>query len=67
MVIPKEARKRLGLQAGDQLAVEVEGEKMVLRLRPKNYTSYMLGLGKKVWQGIDATEYIRKERESWEK
>jgi AbrB family looped-hinge helix DNA binding protein len=67
VVIPKEARKRLGLHAGDQLVVEVEGGKVVLHPRPKNYTNYMLGLGKEVWQRIDATEYIRKERESWEK
>jgi len=67
LVIPKEIRKRLGLQAGGELVVELEGEKVVLYPRPKNYTNYMLGLGKKVWQGIDATEYVRKERESWEK
>jgi AbrB family looped-hinge helix DNA binding protein len=67
VVIPKKVRKRLGLHAGDQLVVEVEGEKVVLHPRPKNYTDYMLGLGKKVWQRIDATEYVRKERESWEK
>ncbi len=67
VVIPKEARKRLGLHAGDQLVVEVEGEKVILHPRPKNYTNYMLGLGKEIWQEIDATEYIRKERESWEK
>ncbi|MCD6231859.1 AbrB/MazE/SpoVT family DNA-binding domain-containing protein [Candidatus Aerophobetes bacterium] len=65
VVIPKEARKKLGLHAGDQLIVEVEKEKVVMRPRPKNYTNYMLGLGKKVWQGIDATDYVRKERESW--
>lgn len=65
VVIPKEARKKLNLHAGDQLVVEVEKEKVVMRPRPKNYTNYMLGLGKKVWQGIDATDYVRKERESW--
>jgi len=67
VVIPKKVRKELGLHAGDQLVVEIEGEKVVLHPRPKNYTDYMLGLGKKVWQNIDATEYVRKERESWEK
>jgi len=67
VVIPKKVRKRLGLHAGDQLVVEVEGEKVVLYPRPKNYTNYMLGLGKEVWREIDATEYVRKERESWEK
>jgi len=67
VVIPKKVRKELGLHAGDQLVVEIEGEKVVLHPRPKNYTNYMLGLGKEVWQNIDATEYVRKERESWEK
>jgi len=67
VVIPREARKKLGLRAGDQLAVEVEGEKIILRPRPKNYTDYMLGLGKEIWEGIDASEYVRKERESWKK
>jgi len=65
VVIPKEVRKKLSLHAGDQLIVEIEKEKVVMRPRPKNYTNYMLGLGKKVWQGIDATDYVRKERESW--
>ena len=23
------------------------------------------GLGKKIWQGVDADEYVRKERDSW--
>ena len=67
VVIPREARKKLGLRAGDQLAVEVEGEKLILRPRPKNYTNYMLGLGKEIWEGIDVSEYVRKERESWKK
>jgi len=67
VVIPKKVRKKLGLHAGDQLVVEVEGEKVVLHPRPKNYTNYMLGLGRKVWHEIDATEHVRKERESWEK
>lgn len=67
IVIPKEIRKRLSLEAGGELAVEVEEEKVILRPRPKNYTDYMLGLGRKVWRGVEATEYVRKERESWEK
>jgi hypothetical protein len=25
------------------------------------------GLGKEIWQGIDVEEYIRRERESWER
>ena len=53
VVIPREARKKLGLRAGDQLAVEVKGGKVILRPRPKNYTNYMLGLGKEIWEGIE--------------
>jgi len=67
MVIPKEIRKKLNFHAGDQLVVEIEKGKVILRPRPKSYTNYMLGLGRKIWEGIDATEYVRKERESWKK
>jgi len=65
VVIPKEVRKKLNLHAGDKLIVEIREGKIVLRPRPKSYTNYMLGLGKKMWEGVDATEYVSKERESW--
>jgi len=67
VVIPREVREKLGIRAGDQLIVEVDDGKVVMHLRPRSYTRYMLGLGKEVWRGVDATEYVRKERGSWER
>ncbi len=39
-----------------QHAGQVNGKRSILELK---------GLGKQMWQGIDADEYVRKERESW--
>jgi hypothetical protein len=33
---------------------------------PRHSILELRGLGKEVWQGIDAQEYVRRERASWE-
>ena len=38
-------------------ALEAPKELSILELR---------GLGKEIWEGIDAAEYIRRERDSWD-
>ncbi|HAJ32533.1 MAG TPA: AbrB family transcriptional regulator [Candidatus Atribacteria bacterium] len=65
IVIPREARKKLNLKAGDKLIVKANNEKIIIYPQPKSYAKYSLGLGKETWQDIDATEYVRKERETW--
>jgi hypothetical protein len=35
--------------------------------RPKHNIMEFKGLGKEIWQGIDAQEYVNQERDSWEK
>ena len=65
IVIPKKVREALGLEPGDRLLIATEGDKAVMRLRPKSYADHMRGLHKEVWQGIDATEYVSEERKSW--
>jgi hypothetical protein len=39
----------------------------VMRLRPRSYAQKLRGLHKEVWQGVEASEYVEKERETWEK
>ena len=34
---------------------------------PKHHITELRGLGKEVWQGIDAQEYVDAERDSWER
>jgi len=65
IVIPREAREKLDLKAGDKLIIKANDDKIVIYPQPKNYAKYSLGLGKKIWQRIDATEYVKKERQTW--
>jgi len=68
VVISKEIRKRLNLKPGDQLAAVVEGDKIVLRPKPKNSARRLRGLGKGTWGSrarIDA--YIEKLRDEWQR
>jgi AbrB family looped-hinge helix DNA binding protein len=68
IVISKKIRKSLGLKPGDQLAAAVEGNKIVLRLKPKSPTSRLRGIGKGTWGSktkIDA--YLDKLRDEWKR
>ena len=65
IVIPRDIREKLNLKAGDNLIIKTNNEKIIMYPQPKSYAKYALGLGKEIWQGIDATEYVLKERETW--
>jgi len=67
IVIPKKIREQFGVNIEDELIVGIRDGWIVMQLRPRRYSEYMQGLGKEVWRGIEATEYVRKEREAWEK
>ena len=65
IVIPRDIREKLNLKVGDKLIIKTNNEKIIIYPQPKSYAKYALGLGKEIWQGIDVTEYVRKERETW--
>jgi AbrB family looped-hinge helix DNA binding protein len=67
IVIPKEVRLALKLQPGDQLLCRIERDEILLRPRPKNYARFLRGLHKDVWKNVDADQYIKQERKSWDK
>ena len=67
VVIPKEAREQLGINVEDKLIVGVRNARIIMQPKPRRYSEYMQGLGKEVWREIEATEYVRKEREAWGK
>ena len=46
IVVPKDARERLGLSAGDRLIVRVEDNSLVMKPKPSSYTKFMQGLHK---------------------
>ena len=61
IVIPREARKALGLKAGDRLLVVVRGDQVILLPKPKKYSEAVRGIAKELYPPA----YLRKERESW--
>lgn len=65
IVVPREVREKLNLKVGDKLIIKANNEKIVIYPQPKSYAKYALGLGKEIWQDIEATIYVRKERETW--
>ena len=46
IVIPLEARKALGLKAGDKVIIVPRGETIIIMRKPKNYAKAILGMGK---------------------
>lgn len=67
IVIPKDVRQALSLQPGDHLLCRIEGDEILLRPKPKSYTKFLRGLHKDVWRGVEARQYVREERRSWDK
>lgn len=65
IVIPKGARKKLALSAGDELIVGVDEDSLVIRPKPRSYAEYMEGLHKDVWRGTDVAAYVERERKDW--
>lgn len=68
IVISKQLRKALGLKAGDYLAAVVEGDKIVLRPKPKNPAARLRGIGKGTWgERSKIDTYLDKLRDEWER
>ncbi len=71
IAIPAAARRQLGIQAGDELIVDVRPGKpghLVLMRRPKTPEEWARGLSElnaQIWSGVDTDRYIQEERDSW--
>ncbi len=62
VVIPREARKALGLKPGDKLLFTVLGDRLIVIEKPKSFAAALRGLGR----GLYPPDYLKKERESWD-
>jgi AbrB family looped-hinge helix DNA binding protein len=62
IVIPREARRALGLKPGDKLLVTVLGDRVVIIQKPKSHAKAFHGIAR----GLCPEDYLRKERDSWE-
>ena len=65
IAVPSEARKKLGLKAGDRLDVEIEGDVIHLR-RHVPAGDRLYGIGAHLADGTDPAERIRALRDEWE-
>lgn len=68
ITIPMEVFRRLDLQEGQKLNVEVEGDRIVLTARPLSLTKALGGITQGLY-GADADQvdrYINKERDPWQ-
>ena len=68
VVIPKNVRKLTPeLTVGKKVTVRALSPKsVIIESVEKDWVASTYGMHKKVWQGVDATEYIRKLRDQWE-
>lgn len=63
--VPSSVRKVLNLKKGDKILWEIDinsGSAKITTL-PKNWGTYMRGLGAEVWKGVNVEEYIKELRE----
>lgn len=66
IALPSAARRRLNIQAGDRLLVDIQDGLLILLPQPKDYATHMAGLYREVWEGLDATKYLNEERDAWD-
>ncbi len=62
---PRALCRKLGIGSGQELVIEEERNRIILRPRPKSYADALRGLGKSVWKALDPLEYIRQQRAAW--
>ncbi len=66
VVIPKRVRRSINLKQGQVLQVlEVDGGVL---LRPeKKWPDNYIGMDKDIWSKVNVLDYLRAERDSWER
>jgi AbrB family looped-hinge helix DNA binding protein len=66
IAVPSRAREKLNIQQGDRLLVDIQDGMIILIPQPAEPHTYLVGLHREVWQGIDAEKYLREERAAWD-
>jgi AbrB family looped-hinge helix DNA binding protein len=65
VAVPAAVRRKLNIDAGDYLLVEVQGGVMMLIPESTDPIEELRGLGREIWEGVDVQEYIDGERDGW--
>ncbi len=61
IVIPKEARRAMGVKGGDELLVVVKDNLTIVMPKPKRYVKALQGMAKDAYP----SDYLKRERRSW--
>ena len=64
IAVPSEARRALGIKAGDRLTVEIRTNELVLKPRPGSAVERLRGSGRGMYG--DPAAYVRALRDEWE-
>jgi len=67
IAVPSEARRQLGIEAGDRLDVRVVGDTLVLRKSPSRPSDRLRGMAAgRGWYDPDPETFVRQLRDQWE-
>jgi AbrB family looped-hinge helix DNA binding protein len=62
IVVPAEARRALGVKAGDKILIVVRGSKVIVFEKPQSPHAAIRGLAKRPFP----KDHVMKERQSWD-
>ena len=65
IAVPAAVRRRLTIDAGDHLLMEVQDGVIVLIPEPADPIAELKGLGREIWEDVDAQDYVNQERDGW--
>lgn len=65
LVLPAEIRRKLGIQPGDQLIVELEGDHAVVRKAPRSDVEALAAYRSEVWR--DYADTVQQARDEWDR
>lgn len=65
IAVPASVRRKLSIRAGDYLLVDIEDGAIILVPKPIDSIEELRGLGREVWNGVDAQDYVDRERDGW--
>lgn len=66
IAVPAKARRKLNINSGDELLVDIQDGLLIIVPKPKLYAKHLSGLHRDIWEGIDTKTYLERERSAWE-
>lgn len=69
ITLPARVCRALNLKQGDRLTLEIKDNKIIFTRLPEDFTNFFSGIAKGIYgkSPQEIKDYVRKEREAWEK